>query len=95
MGERRPPGKTRPPPSRFAPNKKHAFLNGWPAAGFLFAAKETTLGRLAGLKRPTATPAPKHAVFPPVARDGRLVHFKAITGLYCPHSPSSAMTMRF
>jgi hypothetical protein len=55
-----PPGKTRPPLRRAA-NKKHAFLNWWPAAGLLFAARETILGQLAGPKGPTATPALKHA----------------------------------
>jgi hypothetical protein len=59
-GRETPPGKTRPP-SRFAANKKHAFFNTWPAAGFLFAARETTLGQLNGLKGPRATPPPNHA----------------------------------
>jgi hypothetical protein len=92
--ERGAPRQNPGPPLDSRPTK--ACFPQWVAGrGFLFAAKETTLGRLAGLKGPTATPAPKHAVFPPVARDGRLAHFKAITGLYCPHSPSSAMTRGF
>ena len=57
-GREAPPGKTRPPLS-IRGQQKACFPQWVATVGFLFAAREPTLGQLNGLKGPTATPAPK------------------------------------